>query len=604
MIHINKIEDCCGCNACSDICKQGAITYSFDQEGFCYPTIDPEKCNDCGACEKVCPILNIKDLKKNEFDLPQCHAMIHKNLEIRFDSSSGGAFSALAELIYKQGGYVGGAIWTSDWMVEHFISSNRDDLEKLRSSKYLQSNAQGFYKAERQLLLQGEKVLVCGTPCQMAALRAFLRKPYDNLIIVDFICGGINSPKVWRKYLKYQEEKFGAKVIYIKTRNTELGWRKVATKIVFNNGKTFYDPVDKCTFMRGFIETKAYCRPSCYQCKFKGLPRISDITIADFWGAEKFVSKEFDNDLGTSVAMVNNSKGKSFYEQITSSILDKNISLCTILKTNSALTKIIVNQLTNRKEFFNDLDKMSFGELAKKYIKSSYRPKFKSLIKRYTLNFVHFTKDVACASQFSVRTWLKNIRYNFFFLPIKTNIFKSRGYIVFSKHCTSDIHKDSTIILNGPFYTENIQHKNSHLKSKIIVEKGAKIVIDSSFSLPKGSTVKVLEGAIFHIIGKGFINDDSIILNGDFIEICDGIINDRDLASFNNAEPKKASLNQKDYTSYIKDQHIWLCDNCCLLQGVTIGDAPIYGIHTLFLKSSSTPISLVACNPKKLLSDY
>lgn len=598
MLEIKNKIDCCGCNACSDICKQGAISFSVDHEGFWYPTIDPKKCNDCGACEKVCPILNVNDLKKNEFEQSECHAMVHKNLEIRFDSTSGGAFSALAQQMYKQGGYVGGAIWTQDWGVEHFISSNKDDLEKLRSSKYLQSNAQGFYKTVRQLLLQGEKVLVCGTPCQMAALRAFLRKSYDNLIIVDFICRGINSPKVWKKYLEYQEEKFGAKVVYIKFKNKELGWRKLTTKLVFENGKTLYDPIDTCTYMQGFLRTNAYCRPSCYQCNFKGFPRIADITVADFWGAEKTVSKEFDNNLGTSLVMLNNTKGKKYYEQITSGILDTVIPFKSILRGNQALTKPLDRPLVDRNEFYKNLDKLSFGDLADKYIKKKSAIK---LLKKYLINGAHFGKDLICASKFSLTTWFQNIWYNFFSSAVKTNIFKSRGYIVFYNHCTADIHRKASIVLNGPLSIGNKRIRNSKLESRILIEKNAKLFVDNNFSFGYGANIEIFSRAQLHIHGNGYTNINSTIICGDYIEIGDGVICGRDVSIRDNNGGHFISLDgYKLSKPVIVGTHVWLCEKCSIMQGVTIGDGAVVGAHTL-VRSDVPSFSLVAGNPMRVI---
>ena len=215
MIQIVDKSECCGCNACGDVCTHEAITFQTDIEGFWYPVVDKDKCIDCGLCEKVCPIINIDVLKKNDFEKPICYAAEHKNIEVVFDSTSGGLFSALADIMYKDNGFVGGAIFNDDFSVRQYISDDKCDLLKLRSSKYLQSNCEGFYKQVREYLKSGEKVLVCGCPCQMAAMRAFLRKDYENLIIVDFICRAIDSPKAWRKYLDTFDERYESKVVYL-----------------------------------------------------------------------------------------------------------------------------------------------------------------------------------------------------------------------------------------------------------------------------------------------------------------------------------------------------------------------------------------------------
>ena len=149
MINIQKKVDCCGCNACGDVCAQGAISFKTDHEGFWYPEVDMQKCTDCHLCEKVCPIINVKDLKKNDFPQSLCYAAEHKNLEVVFDSTSGGLFSALADVMYKSGGYVGGAVFNEDFSVRQYISNDKKDLPRLRSSKYLQSHLDGFYKKVR-----------------------------------------------------------------------------------------------------------------------------------------------------------------------------------------------------------------------------------------------------------------------------------------------------------------------------------------------------------------------------------------------------------------------------------------------------------------------
>ena len=215
-----------------------------------------QKCTDCHLCEKICPIINVKDLKKNDLSQSICYAAEHKNLEVVFDSTSGGLFSALADVMYRSEGYVGGAIFSDDFKsVRQFITNDKKDLPKLLSSKYLQSNFEGFFKQVRDLVKAGEKVLVCGSPCQMAAMRSFLCKNYDNLIIVDYICRGINSPKVWRKYLDSFEERYGHKVIYAKAKSKEFGWRNLTQKIILDDGKSYYETRDQSNFTKGYLRT-------------------------------------------------------------------------------------------------------------------------------------------------------------------------------------------------------------------------------------------------------------------------------------------------------------------------------------------------------------
>ena len=366
MIDIEKKENCCGCNVCGDACPKGAISFKADNEGFLYPHIDLKLCINCGICEKVCPVINIDSLKKNDKAEPDCYAAMHKNIEIVFASTTGGMFSALADVMYRQGGYVGGAIHNEDLSVSQFISNDRHDIVKLRRSKDLQSNAEGFYSKVKNLLNNGEKVLVCGVPCQMAGLQAYLGREYENLLIVDLICLGVNSPKVWRKYIDSVEEKHGSKVIYTENKSKEYGWRNLTQKFVFANGSEAFETRDNSNFSKGFIETHLYCRPSCYECKFKGFPRIADITIGDFWGIEKF-AKTMDKDIGTSLVMVNSKKGEEFFEKVKKRINFIKTPLAWALPGNPALEHPIAKSMINRNDFFVDLDKMPFDDVVNKY---------------------------------------------------------------------------------------------------------------------------------------------------------------------------------------------------------------------------------------------
>lgn len=197
MIDIKEKKECCGCNACAQRCPKSCITMREDSEGFLYPEVDKEICIDCGICEKVCPVM----YQGNKRKPLAVYAVKHKNNEIRLSSSSGGVFTALAESVIDEGGVVFGAKFDDNWCVVHSYSETKEGLAAFRGSKYLQSRIGDSFKKVECFLKANRKVLFSGTPCQIAGLKRFLRKEYDNLLTVDFVCHGVPSPGVWREYL-------------------------------------------------------------------------------------------------------------------------------------------------------------------------------------------------------------------------------------------------------------------------------------------------------------------------------------------------------------------------------------------------------------------
>lgn len=198
MIRIYNKHDCCGCNSCVQRCPKSSITMREDEEGFLYPDVDESTCIDCGLCETVCPVIHQSTVRK---PIAVCAAK-NKDEKIRLSSSSGGAFTALAESVIDEDGVVFGAKFDEDWSVVHDYMETREGLAAFRGSKYVQSRIGDSFKKAEQFLKAGRKVLFSGTPCQIAGLKRFLRKEYDNLLTVDFICHGVPSPGVWREYLK------------------------------------------------------------------------------------------------------------------------------------------------------------------------------------------------------------------------------------------------------------------------------------------------------------------------------------------------------------------------------------------------------------------
>lgn len=578
MITIEDKSKCCGCNACGDVCPKDAITFDTDIEGFAYPNINHDKCIDCHLCEKVCPILQIDRLKVNDLDNPICFAAQCKNLQSLFNSTSGSAFATLAEKMYKMGGYVGGAIFNDDYSVSQFISSDKGDLDKLRNSKYVQSDSQGFYKQVMDLLVAGEKVLVCGLPCQMAGLRSFLRKDYENLIILDLICLGINSPKILRGYLDYMEEKHNSKIVYYKAKNKELGWRQLTTKIVFENGDVEYDKKDTNYFTHGFIGTHAYARPSCYDCKFKGFPRVADITIGDLWGAERIVGKEYDCDLGTSVILVNSKKGQDYYQSVLSSFKTKEISLDEVIKGNPALMVPTAKPLIDREAFYRDLSNMRFIDFARKYIKIPSESKL--TIKTVVKNLIRFAYHTAMASGINPLMWVKNLYYNIICSRIKTNISKGQ-FITIQKHCVINIAKRGKVEIYGPVNFGYKRVKGSHLESRLLVDDGGKLVLKGC-SIAYGADIEVFSDSCLEIGSNNVYNMGTTIICGNHITIDDDVSFGRNVTvRDNNGGHFMSRRMYKDKRTVKIGQHSWLTEQVTVMPGANIGVGVIVGARSV-----------------------
>ena len=606
MINIQNKVDCCGCNACGDVCAQHAITFKTDNEGFWYPEVEKEKCTDCHLCEKVCPIINVEELKKNDFDHPShTYAAINKDMSVRWDSTSGGAFSALADVMYRQSGYVSGAVYNEDFSVSNFVSNNPDDLKLIRSSKYLQSRAEGLYAEIRKLLKNGEKVLACGTPCQMAGLRSFLRKDYDNLIIVDFICRGVNSPKVYRAYLDSLEKKYGSKVVYVKAKNKELGWRNLTRKVTFANGQSYYGVFMDDDFRRGY-HTNVFCRPSCYDCKFKGFPRIADITIADYWGIEK-VDKNLDNNIGTSMILLNSKKGEAYFEKVKNLMEYKETTFEAIFGGNIALRKSIEPAKIDRKAFFEDLNNYGFDYVTAKYYplqkqqSLTLKQKVKSVIKPYytALRRIDLTP--------------KNI-INFFYLNFRKNTkinFKAGKYVITKRSAVFDIHPSAKIIVDAPFIYGNNPVKGMTMPTCLRMEANTTLEIHDGpltrygkapYNLRYGAYIEVVNGGRL-VIGQGACNVGLTIMCAKEVTIGNGVRIGRNVSirDWNGPHVIINSTYRNHAPVHIGD-HVWLCTGCTIMPGVTVGEGAVVAANATVTKDVPAH-ALVGGSPAKVIRE-
>lgn len=354
-------KECTGCGACANICPISAIHMETDACGFKYPNIS-NKCIDCGMCQRVCE--KCTNVSTDNSIKPETYAVWSKNSDIRFNSTSGGAFSELAKVILSRGGCVVGALYNEDNLVEHSLIYDNIGLEKIRQSKYIQSDTGNIYKEIQEKLKENRLVAFCGAPCQVAALYAFLGKEYDNLITIDFICRGMNSPKAYKAWLNEIEKNEKKKVIKVWFKYKSGGWKKSprCTRIDFDDGShNIYDQEDNL-FMTGYLGSNLYIRQSCGDCRFKGLPRRSDITLADFWGIEK----ELDDDKGTSMVLINSDKGRNLFDDTKNAMNVYKRDINEIYKGNVCFNSSVrINEKSEA--FLKSLDKYVFSKAIQKY---------------------------------------------------------------------------------------------------------------------------------------------------------------------------------------------------------------------------------------------
>ena len=302
MITISDKTLCCGCTACMSACPAQCIVMRRDREGFDYPVIySPDLCVGCGKCEKVCPVLS--PLEKAE----PMQAYAARSEEHIGGSSSGGVFPALAQSVLADGGVVFGAIVNDDMTVGHAEAYDMAGVEKMRGSKYVQSDLYASYEDVRYWLQEGRKVLFTGTPCQVAGLHKYLGKPYDGLVTVDVLCHGVPSPGLWEKYVKALEHQHGTRMEYVRFKDKSESWRHYAFTTSFGSCEYMDDP-----YMALFVQDMTL-RPSCYKCAMRGGRSGSDVTLSDLWSVH-VSAPEMSDDRGVSGVYVYTEKGRQLME--------------------------------------------------------------------------------------------------------------------------------------------------------------------------------------------------------------------------------------------------------------------------------------------------
>lgn len=362
MIKILDKSQCCGCTACKSICPKNAIVMKEDEEGFLYPVVDKNKCVNCGLCEKVCPVKNAKENKKEQ------HAYIFQNTnnEIRKESTSGGAFTAIAEYVIENDGIVYGAIFDENYKVIHIGIDKKEELYKFRNSKYVQSEICDCYPEVKENLNKNRIVCFSGTSCQIEGLKNYLGKEYEKLLLVDVVCRAVPSPLIWKKYLTLRQKEY-KDISKIMFRDKYYGYKYSNLSIYSKNNdkkREYHKGVDSDPYLRAFFSN--ICdRPSCYDCKFKKLHRESDITIWDCFDVEKY-NKEFDDDKGTNRILTHTKKGYEVIKEITKENRAEEIDVEKATKGFLAIFQP-VKKNERREQFFKDASELTEEELFNKY---------------------------------------------------------------------------------------------------------------------------------------------------------------------------------------------------------------------------------------------
>lgn len=368
-------EKCTGCGACVQRCPKQCISWTQREFGFRYPQIDKDACVNCGQCEKVCPIDKALEVSAEQ----KAYAAVHKDDEVLAKSTSGGAFTAIADAVFAQDGIVYGAAMLDGMQVKHIRTSGKDDFEGLRSSKYLQSDTGTTYQMVEQDLKQGKTVLYSGTPCQIDGLKNFLGKDYENLYTVDIVCHGVGSQAYFDKYMDYARERYG-KIKALRFRSKEYaGWSCGGVVVVDSSDclkKIPYRDFDNYYYSY-FLSGDIY-RKSCYSCKYANTNRVGDFTLGDYRGVEA-LNLPLQTENGCSLLLVNNRHAMQLLDEIES--LDRvettveQAAHCN--KQLNAPSKL----MDSRQNRIGEYESMSGQQIQKEYLKNHRKTVVKGQLK-------------------------------------------------------------------------------------------------------------------------------------------------------------------------------------------------------------------------------
>ncbi len=558
-----------------NVCPKSAIEMVPDGTGLNYPVIN-ERCVECGACRDACSRRLIGHGKNF---IQSLYAGRSKNEDLRYESTSGGVFSELASYVLKNNGCVAGARYNSDNVVEHVIISTEDDLRYIRQSKYVQSNTNYIYRLSKEVLLKGKVLLFCGTPCQVAALKAFLDwKEYDNLITVDFICRGVNSPKAFMAWLKEIEHDNNNKIVRVWFKNKKNGWKASpkCTRIDFEDGThREYDGNDNL-FMCSYLDHNMIIRRSCECCDFKGVKKDSDVTLADYWGLDK----DFEDNKGTSMVFVNSKKGENIISKISDKVLLIPQNIIGMSTKNPALLSSIKLSEYND-EFLSQLDNMPYSRAYHLYTQ-------KNNVSRFS---VPTPKNLIIFIRNRVKKEMSRWLYHFRGVKYTNNglLFRGRNTCIsFGKNCTLDIGQALKLNDNLP--------RHSKRSTLLRMDDDSVFTVKGSASIYYGADIILFRGAKFQI-GDSFINSNCKIRCHENIVIGDNCAISHDFTVMDSdAHEINGSRGTKEV---IIGDHVLIGTRVTILSGVHVGDGAVIGAGAV-VKDDVPAYSMVAGIPARV----
>lgn len=354
---------CCGCTACQHACPQNAITMKEDKQGFKYPEIDVLRCTHCGLCRKICPFTM---LKKSATPHYQVFAARHKSKAVLERSSSGGMFTAFSDYVLDRGGTVYGCKYDSDFKLVHLRVADRSGRDSLCGSKYVQSDLGDCYVQIREDLTDGKDVCFIGTPCQCAGLQSFLTKTdHSKLVTVALICHGVPSPKLFREYLDYCNEKRKAKITDYEHRPKHRHWGHIErARFIYDNGDSDSDSVLSQGW-KWLFYSNAALRPCCYECPWAKGGHTADVTVGDYWGIEECMPDFYDR-MGVSAVLINTPKGEYVFDEVADTLEIRRSCFEDVIKKNPNLTAPS-KPLTDREKFWSVYRQKGFSALIARY---------------------------------------------------------------------------------------------------------------------------------------------------------------------------------------------------------------------------------------------